>query len=159
MHKKGSRAAPPTGKWTSGEGDIILPKTFAQWSSIFMLPSVLMCAGLYFIPENQGHLCVCLSLTQVHTWIISKESVIHPYKQKNEARCSQTTQLECYFVCWPSLFHKVSSKDHASDPWRCRLKGLISWLDWHPGICSFIRFHPWSCFLLKFKSLWPQLLT
>lgn len=81
----------PTGKWTSG--DTIFPETFAQWSIIFMFLSVLMCAGLYFIPENQGHLCVWLSLSliQVHTWIIRKESVIHPYRQRNEAGYSQTT--------------------------------------------------------------------
>lgn len=55
--------------------------------------------------------------------------------------------LFCLCVCWASLFHNMWSKDHASDPWRCRLEGLISWLDGHPGIYSFIRSHPWSILL------------
>ena len=36
-------------------------------------------------------LCLSLSLTQVRTWVISKESLIHPHQQKSETGCSQTT--------------------------------------------------------------------
>lgn len=113
-----------------------------------------------FHTRGLGYLCVSLFLTHVHTWIISKESVIRPYKQKNETGCSQTTYLE-HFLWWASqsVFHKVWSVDCASDAWRCWLEGLASQLAWHPGICHFIRLPHGFCFLQKFKSIWPWLLT